>query len=66
MASTQDVFDSFEPLIAMRPVGNPWTTGADGSRVFAPDHELLEQLVAVPIGAGAPRTTLEIAAGLCA
>ena len=53
MASTQDVFDSFEPLIAARPVGSPWTTGADGSRVFAPDHELLEQLVAVPIGAGA-------------
>ncbi len=53
MASTEDVFDSFEPLIAVRPVGSPWTTGADGSRVFAPDHELLEQLVAVPIGAGA-------------
>ena len=53
MASTEDVFDALEPLIAARPVGSPWTSSADGSRVFAPDHELLEQLLAVPIGAGA-------------
>ncbi len=53
MAPTEDVFDSFEPLIAARPVGGPWTTGADAARVFAPDRELLESLLAVPIGAGA-------------
>ena len=53
MASAEDVFDSLEPLIAARPVGSPWAMSADGSRAFAPDHELLEQLVAVPIGAGA-------------
>ena len=53
MASTEDVFDALEPLIAGRPAGRPWVTSADGSRSFAPDHELLEQLVAVPIGAGA-------------
>ncbi len=53
MASGEDVFDSLAPLIAARPGGGPWTTSGDGSRAFAPDHELLEQLVAVPIGAGA-------------
>jgi hypothetical protein len=53
MASTEDVFDSFEPLIAARSDGSPWIAGADGVRVFAPDHELLESLLAVPIGAGA-------------
>jgi hypothetical protein len=53
MASTEDVFDSFEPLISARPAGTPWTTTAEGMRVLSPDHELLEQLLAVPIGAGA-------------
>lgn len=53
MASTEDVFDSFEPIIDARPGGSPWIVGADGARFLAPDRELLESLLAVPIGAGA-------------
>ncbi|MBI2684603.1 MAG: hypothetical protein HYX33_04335 [Actinobacteria bacterium] len=33
-------------------MASPWTT-SDGAPVFLPDDELLEQLLAVPIGAGA-------------
>ncbi len=53
MASTEDVFDSLEAIIAARPTESPWITSADGHRGFSPDHVLLEQLLAVPIGAGA-------------
>ncbi len=51
MASTDDVSDVLETMMAARPNENPWTTSVDGTRVFAPDHELLESLLAVPIGA---------------
>ncbi|MGI9120216.1 MAG: hypothetical protein ACR2G7_08880 [Acidimicrobiales bacterium] len=52
MASSDDVFDSFEDAIRGRPSSEPWSFDPGGGRVYTPDHDLLGQLVAIPVGAG--------------
>lgn len=52
MASTDDVFDSFEPAIRTRPANNPWSVDpATGAQAFHADYELLSQLLAIPVAA---------------
>jgi hypothetical protein len=47
-----DVFDSFEDAIRGRPEsGNPWQMTPAGRR-YEPDYGLLQELLAIPIGAG--------------
>lgn len=47
-----DVFDAFEDAIAARPDINPWCCDGDGRVQYRPDHELLEELVGIPVGEG--------------
>ncbi len=47
-----DVFDSFDNAIRGRKdIGNPWQMTPTGRR-YEPDYELLQTLLAIPIGAG--------------
>jgi hypothetical protein len=49
----EDVFDSFEEAIRARPEVNPWIRDeATDGWTYVPDHDLLEQLVGIPIGEG--------------
>ncbi len=50
MAEREDVFDSFEDVIRGRPTTNPWQIEAGGEVSYVPDHELLAQLIGIPIG----------------
>jgi hypothetical protein len=47
-----DVFDAFEEVIAARPDISPWCSDEDGLVQYRPDHELLEDLVGIPVGEG--------------
>jgi hypothetical protein len=49
----EDVFDAFEGAIRSRPEHNPWLL-ADGTRkaTYQPDHDLLQTLMAIPVGEG--------------
>jgi hypothetical protein len=50
---SDDVFDSFEEIIRARPTTNPWAIDAiTSARTYAPDFDLLAELVGVPVGAG--------------
>jgi hypothetical protein len=49
----EDVFDSFEEAIRGQPETNPWRLeAARDVAVYLPDHALLAQLLAIPIGEG--------------
>lgn len=50
MPDKSDVFDDFEGAIRARPDTNPWVRIGD-ARSYEPDNELLEQLLAIPVGA---------------
>ena len=53
MTRSDDVFDSFEEIIRARPTTNPWAIDAiTSARTYAPDFDLLAELVGVPVGAG--------------
>lgn len=53
MPDREDVFDSFEAAIRGRPEANPWQIDAGaGSPTYLPDHELLEELIGIPVGEG--------------
>ena len=53
MTRSDDVFDSFEEIIRARPTTNPWAIDAiTSARKYAPDFDLLAELVGVPVGAG--------------
>jgi len=48
-----DVFDSLEQVLAGRADTNPWRPNADESTPqYLPDHGLLEDLIAIPVGEG--------------
>ena len=48
----EDVFDGFEESIAAREPESPWVSGPEGDRLYVPDIELLDYLLAIPIGEG--------------
>ncbi len=53
MGEEEDVFDSLEDVLAGRTHANPWRPCADESAaLYVPDHELLEELMAIPVGEG--------------
>lgn len=53
MGEKADVFDSFEQVLSSRPDTNPWRGKAsDDASGYTPDHRLLEQLIAIPVGEG--------------
>lgn len=53
MVEHGDVFDSFEKAFASRADSNPWQLDADQSTLcYVPDHDLLEELIAIPVGEG--------------
>jgi len=53
MADNADVFDSLDEVLAARTETNPWRPRAvEGALVYAPDHGLLEELIAIPVGEG--------------
>lgn len=48
-----DVFDSFEHVLASRTYISPWRPNADeDAPLYVPDHGLLEELIAIPVGEG--------------
>jgi hypothetical protein len=48
-----DVFDSFDEVLTGRADTNPWRPDADESAPrYTPDHGLLEELIAIPVGEG--------------
>ncbi|WP_279582414.1 hypothetical protein [Fodinicola feengrottensis] len=51
MASKEDVFDSFEKEIRVRPPLDPWAPDADPPRYVA-DYDLLATLLAIPVRDG--------------
>lgn len=53
MVERPDVFDSFDEVLASRTDSNPWHPIADGEvPEYRPDHQLLEELIAIPVGEG--------------
>jgi hypothetical protein len=53
VSDREDVFDSFERVIAARSDINPWRLDLEkSSRQYIPEHELLEQLISIPVGEG--------------
>ena len=51
MAKPGDVFDSFEAAFASRAVSNPWEPSSNGGAArYVPDHQLLEELMGIPLG----------------
>ena len=53
MIEKADVFDSFDEVPASRTDTNPWHPEGDASAsLYAPDHGLLEELIAIPVGEG--------------
>src|SRR5262249_35824145 len=52
MAAPEDVFSAFEPVIAGRPITNPWIISPDGSRTYFADEVLLSMLLSIPVGEG--------------
>jgi hypothetical protein len=53
VTQSDDVFDSFEAMLRARSTANPWSfNAATTTRSYAPDYELLAELVGIPVGAG--------------
>lgn len=53
MAEREDVFDSFEQVLAGRADTSPWQPRADDRALcYIPDDDLLEELIAIPVGEG--------------
>jgi hypothetical protein len=52
MAASEDVFSALEPVIAGRPITNPWIISPDGSRTYFADEVLLSMLLSIPVGEG--------------
>ena len=53
MVDKADVFDSLEQVLAGRADTNPWRPNAENSTPqYLPDHGLLEDLIAIPVGEG--------------
>ncbi|MGH9170104.1 MAG: hypothetical protein ACRD0Z_04450 [Acidimicrobiales bacterium] len=50
MPDRENVFDSFEEVMSGRLDTNPWRLDHGGVASFLPDHDLLAQLIGVPIG----------------
>lgn len=50
MAPKEDVFSSFEALLADRRPQRPWVENPDGKLIMTPDYELLEALMGIPVG----------------
>jgi hypothetical protein len=52
-----DGFSALEPLLAARRRTDPWQHDRDKPAVYAPDYELLEQLLTVPVRDGSAPST---------
>ncbi len=52
MPDQPDVFDLLEPVIRARPEVNPWRHQNGTPTGYAPDYDLLEQLLSIPVGEG--------------
>ncbi|HUR75681.1 MAG TPA: hypothetical protein VMZ00_15475 [Sporichthya sp.] len=52
-----DGFSALEPLLAARRRTDPWQHDRDKPAVYAPDYELLEQLLTVPVREGSAPAT---------
>ena len=51
MVESPDVFDSFDEALAGGDVTNPWCSESVGrAPVYTPDHSLLQNLIAIPVG----------------
>lgn len=51
MPRKQDVFSSFEDVIAQWPPTSPWTASEEDLPFFAPDYDLLAKVMGIPVGA---------------
>ncbi|HVA59647.1 MAG TPA: hypothetical protein VNG13_03805 [Mycobacteriales bacterium] len=60
MTPSDDVFDSFEEILHSRPASNPWIAGST-IPTYAPDYELLAELVGIPVGAASGSETGRLA-----
>lgn len=47
-----DSFEAFDPVLAARPLTDPWRHERGAAPIYEPDFELLEQLLSVPIRDG--------------
>lgn len=47
-----DVLSSFEDVLASCDETNPWQQRSDGSSQYVADHQLLEELLGIPLGEG--------------
>jgi len=53
VSETEDVLDSLETVLSSCAITSPWCRGREpGDLSYAPDYEVLEQLLAIPIGQG--------------
>lgn len=62
--SRGDAFEPFEPVLTARRLNDPWQHETGEAPVYAPDYELLEQLLTLPVVAGALSESGRFARGI--
>jgi hypothetical protein len=62
--SRTDALSAFDPVLAGRPLTDPWAHAAGGEPRYAPDHALLADLLAIPVRAGSGSESGRLARGV--